>query len=223
MTLLRNRETSAQDFRRILKEITFYLGYEATHNLVTTREIITTPNNVEHAGVKLQERVAIIPVLRAGLGMADGMGELMPKAAVHHIGMFRAKESLLPMQYYNRLPKDEAADVAYICDPCIATSNTIQAVCSIVKRWGAGRIVVIATIASRSGVTKLMEAHPDVEVYVGEIDEVLSAEGMILPGIGDAGDRQFGTPCEDIPSEKAALEAEADHKRKRGGGGGGGV
>ena len=128
--------------------------------------------------------------------MADGMLELIPTASVHHIGMYRAKESLLPVQYYNRLPKDYACDIAYIVDPCIATSNTLNAICSIVKKWGAKRIVVIAAVASRDGVARISEKHPDVEIHVAAVDDVLSADGMIIPGIGDSGDRAFGTPVE---------------------------
>ena len=125
--------------------------------------------------------------------MSDGLLDLLPRASVHHIGMYRAKDSLLPVQYYNRLPKNEICDVAYIVDPCIATSGTINAVCSIVKRWGAKKIVVIAAIGARIGVEKLLLQHPDIELYIGAIDDVLSSDGMILPGIGDAGDRQFAT------------------------------
>lgn len=112
--------------------------------------------------------------------------------------MFRAKESLLPVQYYNRLPKDHNCDVAFICDPCIATSNTIHAVCSVIRKWGAKKVVVVAAIGARSGVERLLEMHPEVEVYIGAIDETLTAEGMIIPGIGDAGDRQFGTPSDEV-------------------------
>jgi uracil phosphoribosyltransferase len=112
--------------------------------------------------------------------------------------MYRAKESLLPIQYYNRLPKGQTCDVAYIVDPCIATANTVNAVVSILKRWGAKKIVVIATIGSRLGVNRLLELHPTVEIYIGAIDETISETGMIVPGIGDAGDRQFGT-VDEIP------------------------
>lgn len=135
------------------------------------------------------------------------MVDLMPTAEVHHIGMYRAKDSLLPVQYYNRLPRDEACDTAFICDPCIATSNTIQAVCSIVKKWGAKRIVVIAAIGAQAGVDKLLAAHPTVEVYIGQVDSVLNDHGYIIPGIGDAGDRQFKTFDE--------TAAESSGKRKR--------
>lgn len=194
MTLLRDKTTNGVDFRRILKEVTFYLGYEATRQLKTIPKDVITPNDVIHPGVSLSQAVAIIPVLRAGLGMSDAMVELMPKSSVHHIGMFRSKHSLLPTQYYNRLPKGEVCDVAYIVDPCIATSNTLQAVCGIVKRWGAKKIIVIAAIGARQGVEALIKAHPDIDIYIGEIDETLSPEGMIIPGIGDTGDRLFSPP-----------------------------
>ena len=130
--------------------------------------------------------------------------------------MYRAKESLLPIQYYNRLPKGKTCDVAYIVDPCIATANTINAVVSICKRWGAKRIVVIATIGSRAGVNRLRELHPPVDVFIGAIDETISEAGMILPGIGEAGDRQFGT-LDEIPDflPIAPLSPAALAKRKR--------
>jgi len=217
LTLLRDVKTSSSDFRKLLQEVTFYLGYEATRTLGTGPVTVTTPMGVPSLGSKVNETVAIIPILRAGLGMADGMMDLIPFAAVHHIGMYRAKESLLPVQYYNRLPRDQVCDVAYICDPCIATANTIHAVCSIVKRWGAKRIVVIATIGAKAGVDRLLALHPDVEVFIGQIDDILDVNGYIIPGIGDAGDRQFGTPLHDVPvtTNDVVLEEEAATKRKR--------
>lgn len=159
---------------------------------------ITTPMDMKFSGSKLSEKVAIIPILRAGLMMSDSMLELMPKAAVHHIGMYRSKAHSIPIQYYNRLPRDNVADVAYVVDPCIASSNTVSAVVSILKKWGAKRVVVIAAIAAQSGINKLLEKHPDIKVFVGAVDSELSETGMILPGIGDAGDRSFGTPIEDV-------------------------
>ncbi|KAJ1417057.1 phosphoribosyltransferase-like protein [Ochromonadaceae sp. CCMP2298] len=221
MTVLRDTTTSPAEFRRKLKEITFYLGYEATKGLTTKEKAITTPVG-PFMGSTVAESVAIIPVLRAGLAMADGLLELMPDASVHHIGerptqsrrnptatplqlrcnslqdahyftnphstrppcphsspppsptplgMYRAKESLLPIQYYNRLPRDTQCDVAYVLDPCIATANTINAVVSILKRWGAKRIVVISAVGSRAGVTRLSELHPDIDIFMGAVDE----------------------------------------------------
>ena len=188
------------------REITFYLGYEATKDINTKATKITTPMGASHEGVVVGDKLCIIPILRAGLAMGDGMTSLLPDAAVHHIGMYRAKGSLLPIQYYNKLPRDEECDVAYIVDPCIATSNTLQAACSIVKRWGAKKIVIVAAIGAKAGVEKLREAHPDVDLYIGQIDDTLSPEGMILPGIGDAGDRLFSTPSSEVadssPSKK---------------------
>jgi uracil phosphoribosyltransferase len=143
--------------------------------------------------------------------MGDGMMELLPDASVHHIGMYRAKGSLLPIQYYNRLPRDEKCDVAFITDPCIATSNTLQAAVSIVKRWGAKKIIVIAAIGAKEGVDALLAAHPDIDIYIGEIDNTLTEEGMILPGIGDAGDRLFSTPSDEVV---VASDENSPKKRK---------
>lgn len=119
--------------------------------------------------------------------------------------MYRNKDSLIPVQYYNRLPHDEVCDVAYVVDPCIATSNTIHAVLNILKRWGAKRIVVISAIGARPGVDRLLEQHPDVQLFIGAVDEILSENGMILPGIGDAGDRQFGTHHDQEPNVLPAV------------------
>jgi uracil phosphoribosyltransferase len=128
--------------------------------------------------------------------MADGMLELLPTASVHHIGMYRAKDSTLPVQYYNRLPRDASCDIAFVVDPCIASSNTLCAICAILKKWGAKKIVIIAALGSRDGIAKLTEKHPDVEIHIAAIDDTLSESGMILPGIGDSGDRAFGTPAD---------------------------
>jgi len=216
--MMRNVNTSTNDFRKLLREITFYLGFEATRTLKNTDNKIKTPMNVEFSGTKIGDKVAIIPILRAGLAMADGMLELMPFAAVHHIGMFRTKESLMPIQYYNRLPRDSECDVAYVVDPCIASSNTIHAVITILKKWGAKKIVVVSAIASTTGIAKLTELHPEIDVHIAAIDDKLSQEGMIMPGIGDAGDRQFGTPFElvdgPLPPELDQLPSPAKKARK---------
>lgn len=219
MTRLRNSKTNCSDFRRVLKEITFYLGYEASREVKTVEEVISTPMGVEFAGSKLSDDIAIIPILRAGLSMADGMLELMPRATVHHIGMYRAKDSLLPIQYYNRLPKDKSCDVAYVVDPCIATANTLHAVVSILKKWGAKKIVVVSAVGAKSGVERLLELHPTLDIYIGAVDDELSEDGMILPGIGDAGDRQFGTYQDEqpvvLPGEPITPLATACGKRKK--------
>ena len=146
--------------------------------------------------------------------MADSMLELMPYAAVHHIGMYRSKAHNIPIEYYNRLPRDKVADVAYVVDPCIASSNTVSAVVSILKKWGAKRIVVIAAIAAQSGIDKLLEKHPDCLIYVGSVDPELSPGGMILPGIGDAGDRSFGTPVVEVNVLAPATVDESPAKKR---------
>lgn len=135
--------------------------------------------------------------------------------------MYRSKDSLLPIQYYNRLPKEPNCDVAYVVDPCIATSNTVHAVVSILKRWGAKKIVVIAAIGSQAGVDRLLELHPTIELHIAAIDNILSDAGMIVPGLGDAGDRQFGTPHNEgfptfLPAEPVSVPASPlPGKRKR--------
>jgi uracil phosphoribosyltransferase len=218
MTLLRNKDTAPHEFRRLLKEITFYLGYEATRSLNLVSRTVTTPIQPTE-GFTIKESIALIPVLRAGLGMTDAMLDLVPKAAIHHIGMYRSKDSLMPVQYYNKLPKAHACDVAYILDPCIATSGTIRAVISIVKQWGAKRIVVISAIGAQSGVDEILAKHPDVQIHIAAIDSELSAAGMIIPGLGDAGDRQFCTPDEDevndVSPSKRKAEGGAASKSKK--------
>ena len=256
ITLLRNEVTQPHDFRRVLKEITFYLGYEATRDLKLSECTIRTPNNVEATGHRISENISFIPILRAGSGMTDGMLDLIPKASIHHIGMYRAKESLMPgrrkkliyifscflssyrrihmpcdfnliywtsffvsimiVQYYNKLPRGQVCDIAYILDPCIATSGTITATISIVKKWGAKKIVIIAAIGAQKGVDEVLSKHPDVDIHIAAIDSVLSSEGMIIPGLGDAGDRQFCTPDYEDTSELSPSKRQADHNHAAG-------
>lgn len=145
-------------------------------------------------GKQLSDVVALVPVLRAGLGMTEAMQDLLPTAHTHHIGIYRDSSSLVPILYYNRLPASVDCDTAIILEPMIATAGTIHATLRILKDWGAKRIKVVSIIAAREGIEKLVEAHPDVEVYVGEVDETLTEGGFVVPGLGDVGDRLFGTP-----------------------------
>jgi len=147
--------------------------------------------------VRLAESVALIPVMRAGLGMVEPMLELLPNAVVHHLGMFRAHGSphAKPIEYYSRLPRDNVADLAFILEPMIATSRTVHAAISKLKGWGARKIVVLSVLASYEGIIELNKSHPDVSVYAAAVDPTLRSDGYILPGLGDAGDRQFGTPA----------------------------
>eukprot|EP00574_Skeletonema_japonicum_P001471 CAMPEP_0201738982 /NCGR_PEP_ID=MMETSP0593-20130828/45537_1 /ASSEMBLY_ACC=CAM_ASM_000672 /TAXON_ID=267983 /ORGANISM="Skeletonema japonicum, Strain CCMP2506" /LENGTH=280 /DNA_ID=CAMNT_0048233219 /DNA_START=191 /DNA_END=1033 /DNA_ORIENTATION=- len=198
LSILRSSSTSPSSFRRTLREITFHLGYEATATLSTRDIPLTVPcathatNHIDTMGSRLSAKVALIPILRSGLGMVDPMLELVDNATVHHIGMYRSK-SLMPVQYYNRLPKTCNVDVAYVMDPLIATSATIISVVSILKRWGVKEIHVISVVASKAGLSELLKYHPEVRVTIGTVDEVLSEDGNLVPGLGDAGDRLFGT------------------------------
>mmetsp|Transcript_1135 Transcript_1135/g.2372 ORF Transcript_1135/g.2372 Transcript_1135/m.2372 type:complete len:281 (+) Transcript_1135:117-959(+) len=212
LSILRSSSTPPSSFRSVLREITFHLGYEATSTLTTRGIPITVPatnpnDHIDAIGQKIKEKVALIPILRSGLGMIDAMLELVDNATVHHIGMYRSK-TLMPVQYYNRLPRVCDVDVAYVLDPLIATSNTIISVVGILKKWGVPEIHVLSVIASKKGLSELLRHHPDVHVTIGHIDENLNAEGNLMPGLGDAGDRLFGTPM-------IADEEELVHHSKR--------
>ena len=202
LTKLRSASTDSYAFRQLLRELTFYVGYEATRNIKTAEVAVQTPV-APHIGTKIADSVALIPVLRAGLGMTEAMLELLPIATVHHVGMYRSHKSLLPVQYYNRLPRDqEPSDVCIVLEPIIATAATILAVTSILKAWGAKKIIVVACIASRCGLEKLHEAHPDVTVFTADVDESVNEAGVVVPGLGDVGDRLFGTP-QDLEADTA--------------------
>eukprot|EP01065_Artemidia_motanka_P037890 TRINITY_DN46791_c0_g1_i1.p1 TRINITY_DN46791_c0_g1~~TRINITY_DN46791_c0_g1_i1.p1 ORF type:complete len:980 (+),score=203.92 TRINITY_DN46791_c0_g1_i1:75-3014(+) len=203
VTQLRQRSVAPRDFRAMLRELTFYLGYEATSLLSTAPrfDVVTPLHSMpppEQARL-LDQHVALVPILRAGLGMVDAMLELLPNAVVHHIGMYRLRGLSRPIEYYSRLPRDSACHVAFVLDPIIATSHTVQATIQKLKHWGAERIVVLSVLGSQSGLQALHEAHPDVTVHCAQVDEHLSSEGWVVPGFGDAGDRQFGTPDAGAP------------------------
>jgi len=200
MTLLRDCRTPPRDFRQLLREITFHLGYEATATLLTVpRSDVMSPCGpvLGPKAVRLAESVALVPVMRAGLGMVDPMLELLPNAVVHHLGMFRVHGNLRakPIEYYSRLPRNSVAELAFILEPMIATSRTVCAAIAKLKGWGAPKIVVLAVVASYDGIIELNKMHPDVSVYAAVIDRTLRSDGYIMPGLGDVGDRQFGTPA----------------------------
>jgi uracil phosphoribosyltransferase len=221
ITRLRNRDTKPAEFRSLLREISFYLGYEATSSVTSREQVVTTPMNEQFVGSEICDNIAIIPILRAGLIMGDGVLDLIPTAVVHHIGMFRSKVSNLPVQYYNRLPRDQPCDTAFVVDPCVATSNTLHAVVSICKKWGAKKVVVLAAVGAREGLTRLANDHPDVDIYIGSCDDELNEMGMLIPGLGDSGDRQFGTPITEAPAvlqmsaDEEMLKPESPKKRTR--------
>nr|CCA18243.1 predicted protein putative [Albugo laibachii Nc14] len=192
LTKLRDERTDSTVFRHLLREVTFYLGYEATHDLPVVPKPIKTPLG-KHEGAELAASIAVIPILRSGLGMVDAMLDLLPNAVVHHIGMYRDKHSLLPVQYYNKLPKECKHEYAIVLDPVISTASTVIAIVAILKIWGISKIKIVAAIASAKGLQELLQKHPSVEVIVAAIDESLTEGGLAFPGLGDAGDRQFQT------------------------------
>ncbi len=192
LTLLRNKETDPKKFRELIREITILLAYEATADLDVAPVEVETP--LQRAqGYKLREPIGLIPILRAGLGMVEGIWEMIPSAEVWHIGLFRDERTLRPVAYYNRLPVHPTVSVCLILDPMLATGGSAVKTVDILKAWGANRIKFLGLIAAPEGLEHLTARHPDVDVYLAAVDERLNDYGYILPGLGDAGDRQFGT------------------------------
>jgi len=192
LTKLRDRQTEPKKFRELIREIAALLTYEATSDLLITPIQIETPlERIE--GASLQHKIGLVPILRAGLGMTEGVWELMPSAEVWHIGLFRDEETLKPVEYYNKLPIEPTVSVCLILDPMLATGGSAIATVDILKEWGVEKIKFIGVIASPEGILALHKKHPDVHIHLAAIDRELNEHGYILPGLGDAGDRQFGT------------------------------
>ncbi len=192
LALLRKKDTDSKRFRELVKELAILLAYEVTADLEVESHSVETPLSVA-AGFRLKGDIGLIPILRAGLGLVDGVWEMMPSAEVWHIGLFRDEHTLRPVQYYNKLPVHPTVDVCLVLDPMLATGGSAIATVDILKRWGAHRIKFMGLIAAPEGIKAFTEAHPDVPVYVAAIDDHLNERGYIVPGLGDAGDRQFGT------------------------------
>ncbi len=192
LTVLRNKETEPKKFRELIREITLLLAYEATKDLETEPIKVETPLTIT-TGYKLKEPVGLIPILRSGLGMVEGIWEMIPSAEVWHIGLFRDEHTLRPVAYYNRLPVHPTVSVCLILDPMLATGGSAVKTVEILKDWGARRIKFMGLIAAPEGIERLSSLHPDVDIYVAAMDEALNEQGFIMPGLGDAGDRQFGT------------------------------
>lgn len=192
LALLRDRNTEPKKFRELVRELAILLAYEATADLATEETTVTTPLAVAR-GARLREQIGLVPILRAGLGMVEGVWEMMPSAEVWHIGLYRDERTLRPVEYYNKLPVDPTVQVCLILDPMLATGGSATATVSILKRWGAQRIKFVGLIAAPEGIAALTAAHPDVAIYLAAIDDHLNERGYIVPGLGDAGDRQFGT------------------------------
>jgi len=189
---LRDENTDPKKFRELVREIAALLTYEATVDLVLAPVEVQTP--LEKApGMELKEKVGLVPILRAGLGMVEGVWELMPSAEVWHIGLYRDERTLKPVQYYNKLPVEPTVTVCLILDPMLATGGSAVATVDILKKWGVSKIKFIGIIGAPEGIAQLQKTHPDVPIHLAAIDRQLNDHGYILPGLGDAGDRQFGT------------------------------
>ncbi len=192
LTILRDKRTEPKKFRELIREIAILLAYEATADLGLRPVDVETPMGIAHCQC-LTEEIGLIPILRAGLGMVEGIWEMMPGAEVWHIGLFRDERTLCPVQYYNKLPVAPRVQVCLILDPMLATGGTAVATVDLLKRWGAQRIKYVGIIGAPEGVQRLHEAHPDVPIHLAALDHHLNEIGYIVPGLGDAGDRQFGT------------------------------
>ncbi len=190
---IRRKDVGTKDFRQVIGEIAMLETYEATRDLELSDVEIDTP--ICHAKVKelAGKKMAIIPILRAGLGMVDGVLQLIPAAKVGHIGLYRDPETLAPVEYYCKLPADCAEREVFVVDPMLATGGSSVAAIQMLKDKGCKNIHFMCIIAAPEGVEKMKEAHPDVDIYIGALDEKLNEHGYIVPGLGDAGDRIFGT------------------------------
>lgn len=192
LTLLRQAETEPKTFRELVREITQFLVYEATDDLHLTDKEVHTPL-APYAGKQIGERIGLVPILRAGLGMVDPVLEMIPTVRVWHLGLYRDSRTLEPVSYYNKLPQQADVDLCLILDPMLATAGSAIAAVEVLKQWGAQRIKFLGLIAAPEGVSRLSAAHPDVPIHLAAVDDHLNDHAYIVPGLGDAGDRQFGT------------------------------
>jgi len=192
LSRIRDKNTEPKKFRELVREIAALLAYEATADLLTMPREIETP--LTHlVGAELKEKIGLVPILRAGLGMVEGIWGLMPSAEVWHIGLYRDEKTLKPVQYYNKLPIEPTVSVCLILDPMLATGGSAVATTDIVKLWGVKKIKFVGLIGAPEGIAAMQAAHPEVPIYLAAIDDHLNERGYIVPGLGDAGDRQFGT------------------------------
>jgi uracil phosphoribosyltransferase len=196
VTVLRQTDTGVRRFREVVWELVGLLAYEALADLALVEKEITTPL-APTMGVVLAERIALVPILRAGLGMVDPIWNLLPEAQVGHIGLYRDEETLEPVEYYSKLPPASQVDVCLLLDPMLATGGSAVAACNILKRSGIERIKYLGLIAAPEGIARLHEAHPDVHIHLAAADCCLNDRGYIVPGLGDAGDRLFGTKVDE--------------------------
>lgn len=192
LTLLRDKRTEPTLFRQLVRELATLLTYEATQDLATEPLEVETPL-MKAQGVQLRDRIGLVPILRAGLGMVEGVWALLPSAQVWHIGLYRDERTLKPVEYYNKLPVEPTVSLCLILDPMLATGGSAAATADILKRWGVKRIKFVGLIGAPEGIALMQQHHPDIPIHLAAVDERLNERGYILPGLGDAGDRQFGT------------------------------
>ena len=193
LTLMRNRETSTAAFRQLLREISLLLAYEVTRDLPMTTRTIETPLTEMEAPVLKGKKLALISILRAGNGLLDGVLELIPSARVGFVGLYRDHATLQPVQYYFKVPADLEERRVIVVDPMLATGNSSAAAVDLVKQSGATNIIFMCLLAAPEGVERMKQAHPDVRIVTAALDSHLNDHGYIVPGLGDAGDRMFGT------------------------------
>lgn len=193
ISLLRDKNTSTKEFRELVSEIAMLMGYEVTRNMPLKEVEIETPVGIAKTNVISGKKLGIVPILRAGLGMVDGMLNLLPMAKVGHIGLYRDPETLEPVEYYCKLPMDAVERDIVVLDPMLATGGSASAAIGFIKDKGVTNIKLMCLIAAKSGIERINRDHPDVEIYCASVDEKLNDHGYIVPGLGDAGDRLFGT------------------------------
>ena len=193
LSIMRDKNTSVKDFRELVSEIGMFIAYEATRDLPLTTKTIETPICEADVPCIDGKKLAVVPILRAGLGLVDGVLRMVPSARVGHIGMFRDEETLIPHTYFCKMPKDIAEREVLIVDPMLATGGSAVAAIDEMKKRGCTRIKLLVLVAAPEGVECVQKAHPDVDIYAGAVDKCLNENGYIVPGLGDAGDRIFGT------------------------------
>ena len=193
LAILRNKSTGTKEFRALIGEIAGLMCYEATRNLPTQEILVDTPVATAKCRMLAGKKLAIIPILRAGLGMVDAMVELIPSAKIGHIGLYRDPETHLPVEYYCKLPEDIESRQVYVVDPMLATGGSAIAAIDFLKKRGCRNIIMMNIIGCPEGIAAVQKAHPDVDIYMAACDEKLNEHAHIVPGLGDAGDRIFGT------------------------------
>ena len=193
LAILRNKNTSVKEFRELISEISGLMCYEATRNLPTVEVEVETPITTAKCQMLSGKKLAIVPILRAGLGMVDAMVDLIPSAKIGHIGLYRDPETHMPVEYYCKLPDDIGNRQVYVVDPMLATGGSAVAAIDFLKKHGCKNIIMMNIIGCPEGVKTVQDAHPDVDLYLAALDERLNEHAYIIPGLGDAGDRIFGT------------------------------